>query len=68
MPNEEYKKRLEEWMKTQKEGEREPEKPYEPGKMTVHAPLGCMIAGALFVLGVAYYIGALAGFWKQFLF
>lgn len=67
MPNEGYRKRLEEWENTQrrmKEQQKE-EEPYNPKKMRSHAPLGCFIAAAIFVLCVMYKLGQLSGFWGK---
>ena len=67
MPNEGYRKRLEEWESTQRrmKEQQKAEEPYNPGKMKSRAPLGCLIAGAAFVLWVIYEIGHLSGFWGK---
>lgn len=70
MTNEGYRKRVEEWEKTQKnlKDDVPPEIPYDPGRMRSRAPWGCIVGTVLFVIAVVYMIGAAAGFWKSRLF
>lgn len=69
MNSDEYRKQLEKWAAEQKaQQERAKEEPYKPEQMPVHAPLGCFVMAAAFVLGVIYMIGAAAEFWPRFLF
>lgn len=70
MPNEGYRKRLEEWEAQQREIARQKtsEEDYKPSRMKVRAPWGCILVGVLLLLGTAYLLGASAGWWKRILF
>jgi hypothetical protein len=69
MPNEGYRKRLEEWEETQKRmKEQAKEEPYEPAKMRSRAPWGCVALAIGFAIFVMHTLGALAGFWKNIFF
>lgn len=67
MPNEGYRKRLDEWEQTQKRLKEQAaqETPYEPKKMLSRAPWGCVVLAFGFAALVMYTLGAFAGFWKN---
>lgn len=70
MPNEGYRKRLEQWEAQQREIARQKESgdEYKPGAMKVRAPLGCLLLGAASCVAAVYFLVSSAGWWKRLFF
>jgi hypothetical protein len=70
MPNEGYRKRLEQWEAQQREiaRQKESDSGYESGAMKVRVPLGCILLGGVLLLSAIYGLVASAAWWKRLLF
>ena len=58
MPNDAYRRRLEEWQKQERlrRSAMEPPPPYDPTEMRSHVPMGCVGVVILGLLAIAYLV------------
>lgn len=70
MPNEDYKKRLEQWEAQQRDLARKKESDggYRPAAMKVRAPLGCILVVAILLIGAIYTLVASSAWLKRMFF